>query len=264
MSPTQPGGPDVPVDVLVALPAHDEAETICGCLDAVVAALTTARHAGVVARARVAVAAHRCADATRERALARLVGLPGIESLVREDVADVPVGAVRTRLIRSAIDLPEPLSRDAWILSTDADTVVPADWVTGLLAAARASHADLVLGLAELDHWAADEPARQAYARLIADGIRGDQHEHVYAANLAVSWSAFDRVGGFPAVRHGEEHALVRAVRAAGLGVISPLGPRVTTSARMPGRAASGLGELLERLAGRTVDPPVGRGSAQT
>ena len=92
----------------------------------------------------VAVAAHRCADDTRDRALDRL-----------------------TALSRSS-------------------------------QSARDSRADLVLGLADLQDWVVDEAARRAYDDLIETGIRGGQHDHVYAANLAVSWPAFVAVGGFP------------------------------------------------------------------
>lgn len=41
-------------------------------------------------------------------------------------------------------------------------------------------------------------------------------YRHVYAANLAVRLDVFTAVGGFPARRHGEEHGLLAAVRAAG------------------------------------------------
>ena len=243
------------VDLVVAIPAHDEEETIGACLDAVATAVSEGQRAGVVGRARIAVAAHRCVDQTRQRAQDHLAGLSGIESLVRDEPEDLLVGAVRTRLIEDAITRSPALSADCWILSTDADTIVPPDWVTGLLAAARSSGAELVLGLADLDEWRVGPEARRRYQQLLDAGIDGGQHRHVYAANLAVAWQTFAAVGGFPAVPHGEEHALVRAVRAHGRRVVSPLGPRVRTSARMPGRAAGGLGGLLAELAGGRDDP---------
>jgi hypothetical protein len=149
--------------VLVAIPAHDESDAIGGCIDAVVAALAEAQQRQVVARARVAVAAHRCADDTRDRARDRLTALSRIESVVVDDLRDLPVGAVRTGLIRYAIGLPEPLSHDCWVLSTDADTIVPVDWVTGLLTAASDSRADRVLGFADLQDWVVNDAARRAY-----------------------------------------------------------------------------------------------------
>ncbi|MDN5763762.1 MAG: hypothetical protein L0H41_15775, partial [Microlunatus sp.] len=230
-----------PLDVLVAIPAHDEQESIGRCLDSVRAAVIIAQQAGVVGRARLAVAAHRCVDETVARVRQWLVEHPGTDGLLVEDVDLKPVGAVRTELITTAMSAEPVLSPGCWILSTDADSIVPPGWITGLLAAARSESADLVAGLADLDAWTAPEGARRVYAEIVDAGIVGRQHRHVYAANLAVSWRAFQAVGGFPAVAHGEEHGLAAAVRASGRRVVSPLGPRVRTSARMPGRAAEGL-----------------------
>lgn len=237
-----------PTDVLVAIPAHDEARTIGGCLDAVAVALDHARRVGAVGRARVAVAAHRCRDDTATLARDHLEGRSGIEVVVLEEPAELRVGALRGRLIAHALAAPPALAGDSWILSTDADTIVGREWVVDLLAAAREAGADLVLGLAELDRWDADEEALRAYRELIESGIHGDAHDHAYAANLAISAEAYRAAGGFTAVLHGEEHALADAVRTLGRRVISPLHPQVVTSARSPGRASSGLGDLLGRL----------------
>ena len=59
-----------PVDVLVAVPARDEADSIETCLAAVVTAAQEALERGTARRVRVAVGAHRCQDRTAERATA--------------------------------------------------------------------------------------------------------------------------------------------------------------------------------------------------
>jgi hypothetical protein len=64
-----------------------------------------------------------------------------------------------------------------------------------------------------------------------------------------VRGSAFQRVGGFPPVACGEEHALLVRLRGAGLRVVSPTGVRARTSARRDGRASGGLADLLRALA---------------
>lgn len=251
-----------PVDVLVAVPAHNEAETITACLTAVGAAVVQAHRAGTVRRARVAVAAHRCTDDTAVRATVTLASLTGVEAVVVEEPATLTVGALRTRLISTAAARPAALAGDTWVFCTDADTVVPPDWLTGTLDQAARREADLVLGLADLLDWAADDAARQAYAELVERGIAEDGHDHAYAANLAVRLDVLERLGGFPSVTHGEEHGLAAAVRAAGLTTISTFQPRVQTSARMPGRAAEGLGALLARLARGQVAETAGPGPA--
>ena len=252
MSP--PSAPAPPVDVLVAVPAHDEEARIGGCLTSVGTALREARRAGVIRRARVAVGLHRCTDDTAREARAALAPFGELEAVLVEEQRVLRVGAVRTALVRAAARRPQPFGPDAWLLSTDADTVVPPDWVTGTLAVRGRGPVDLVLGLADLAGWGAGEAAHRAYRDLVEAGLSEAGHSHAYAANLAIRLGAFHAVGGFPALPHGEEHGLAEAVRAAGLVTVSSLAPRVLTSARMPGRADSGLGALLTRLA-RTDQP---------
>lgn len=245
-----------PVDIVVALPAHDEQDLIGDCLASVIRAVDSAQRSGVVRRARVAVAAHRCTDDTADQARSALALHPEVEGLVRIEREAMPVGSVRTRLVNAAVAAaPSLAGGDVWIFNTDADTLVPADWITATLRRAREQRADLILGLADLAEWPVDRATREAYERIVADGLTGTGHQHAYAANLAIRLTAFQRVGGFPALPHGEEHGLAAACRAADLTVISTLFPRVQTSARMPGRAAHGLGALLARLVADEADP---------
>ena len=84
---------------------------------------------------------------------------------------------------------------------------------------------------------------------MLQAGLTAEGHDHVWAANLAVAYPAYAAAGGFPSVVHGEERVLADRVARAGGRVVGALDPVVTTSARMPGRAAHGLGDLLRRLA---------------
>jgi hypothetical protein len=243
------------VDIVVALPAHNESALITDCLRSVGRAVEAAQAAGVVRRARVAVAAHRCTDDTAARSSAALADARGtISAVVTVENEAVAVGTVRTRLINAAAAQAPALAPDAWVFSTDADTVVPIDWVTATLQRADAARADLVLGLADLDDWPVDATTLAAYEQIIANGLTAGGHRHAYAANLAIRLSAFRAVGGFPGSPHGEEHGLAAACHTAGLTVLSTLAPRVQTSARMPGRAPNGLGALLARLHDDSAD----------
>jgi hypothetical protein len=120
--------------------------------------------------------------------------------------------------------------------------VVPPTWVVDHLRHARAG-ADAVAGMADLD-----DPATLGvetlgrYSRLLAVGT------HAYAANLGVRAEILRRVGGFPAVAVGEEHALLARLRAAGGRVVHATDVRVCTSARTHGRAEGGLADLLREL----------------
>jgi hypothetical protein len=79
--------------------------------------------------------------------------------------------------------------------------------------------------------------ARASYRAILAQGMRGAAHRHVYAANLGVRADAYLGCGGFPARGHGEERHLRQ-----------PTDLRVRTSARTNGRAQGGLAELLAQL----------------
>lgn len=239
-----------PPRVLVAIPAHNEAASIGRCLGSVARALTTAKLACDITSATLAVVAHRCTDSTAETARAAMTATPWLTTWVVESGRDATVGDMRTRLVRRVLtrgQMSDPAQH--WLFSTDADSTVPPEWVTEMLAAARCDRAVLVAGLVALDDWNAAEQAQARYADMVAAGLTQDGHRHVYAANLAVRVDAFLAAGGFPALPHGEEHGLLAAVRAQGGRVATPLAPVVLTSARMPGRARGGLGELLRTLA---------------
>ncbi|WP_409484742.1 glycosyltransferase [Arsenicicoccus dermatophilus] len=236
--------------VLVVVPAHDEEHRLPIALAALDHAMAQALSAGEVDRAEVVVVAHRCTDATAQVAR-RHRWSAGVTALVVADSGSATVGEVRDHGVRSALGRGRALGlpSDTWLLSTDADSEVPADWVRGLLAVARTQQAQAVAGLVELVDWQASPAARRAYQRIVEAGVTGpDTHTHAYAANLAVRLDAYLAVGGFPAVAHGEEASLLAALVAAGRPIASTRGCVVRTSGRMPGRAAAGLGHLLQTL----------------
>lgn len=240
-------------DVLVAVPAHDEAGTIEACLVSVLVSLRQAHGSGLIASGAVAVAAHQCSDATAALAAEVLGGQDLVRHLVQVDRRSRTVGQVRGQLVQRAQRRWPELARPyAWLLNTDADSVVPPQWAGSLISQAAATHVDAVAGLVDLSGWDADEQARRHYAAILARGMRPDGHDHAYAANLAVRMGPYADVGGFPGSAHGEDRVLLDRLRRAGFTVATPMAPVVATSARMPGRAADGLGALLQRLDRRT------------
>ena len=220
------------------------------CLASVGAALRQAREAGAARGWRVAVAVHRSADGTAAAVAESLADDGGPRGLPprRRGVGDGRRSAPPPGLGRCAA-LGLAARADRWLLSTDADSVVPPDWVTAMLAHADTSAARCVAGLVDLEGWHAHPAAATAYEQIVRDGLDGDGHRHVYAANLAVRLDAYAAAGGFPLVVHGEDHGLVSRVRDLGGRVLPVHAPVVRTSARMPGRARHGLGDLLLSLA---------------
>jgi hypothetical protein len=246
-------------DVLVAVPARDEQRQVGACLASVAAALRQARDAGTARRVAVAVAVHRSSDGTAAVVEGSLAAMADLEVYHHVDEDSATVGEVRHRLVSAACAaLGLTAGDDRWLLSTDADSVVPSDWVTAMLAHAQTAAARCVAGLVDLEGWLAHPAAAAAYEQLLRDGVDGDGHRHVYAANLAVRLDAYAAAGGFPFVLHGEDHGLVSRVRDLGGRILPVHAPVVRTSGRMPGRARHGLGDLLLSLtAAQEQRPPV-------
>lgn len=237
---------------LVAVPARDEERDLPSCLSHVLAAAAAAQAVGEVDTVTVAVAAHRCTDATQAIAERMLSTHLRIGGLVLPDPSSRTVGDVRRRLIEAALAVPGVAEQPdrTWLFNTDADSYVPSDWLYSTLRQANSLDAAAVAGLVDLRDWEAPETARLRYAEIIQDGCTPSGHNHVYGANLAVRLDAYLSVGGFRGVASGEDTDLVDRVRAGGWTVASLRRPVVSTSTRYPGRAEHGLGSLLGRLVG--------------
>jgi hypothetical protein len=231
----------------LVVPAPNEEAAIATCPRSVRGALG---RLPAEVRVEVAVVLDRCEDRTPSLAAGQLRGWPGARVL---RVAHRPLGAgvgfVRDLGVRDLLRRLHPARPEQiWLLSTDADTAVPPGWaVEQLRYAAAGVHG--VAGLADLaDERGLSAHARSRYRAILADGMRGRSHDHVYAANLGVRADAYLRCGGFPAWGHGEERQLWQAMSEAGCRLRQPTDLRVRTSARTRGRAAGGVADLLRSL----------------
>jgi hypothetical protein len=175
-------------------------------------------------------------------------------------VAGSRVGAVRDLGVRLTLDRLRPQPLDAtWLLHTDADTTVPPDWALAHLEHAATGTCG-VAGLAELvGATQLSVMAQRRYDALVREGLDGEQHGHVYGANLGVRADAYVAVGGFPPDGAGEDHGLWWRLHEAGYDLARPTMVRVRTSARLRGRAVGGLADLLlalhEGSAGEAMAP---------
>jgi hypothetical protein len=252
--------PDPPVTAVgVVVPARNEQDRIGRCLTSLRRALADVPEGVTTA---VAVVLDRCTDATPERVASLVADWPQATILTvppshRSDVAAIDrtglrgsgVGALRDLGLRAVMErLSDHPAAGTWLLSTDADTTVPPDWVHAhLQQATDGVHA--VAGLADLaatDHLAAG--ALWRYRAIVEHGLHGVTHHHIYGANLGVRADAYLTVGGFPAEGSGEDHGLWQRLAAAGYTLVQPVGIRVRTSARLRGRAEGGLAGLLRAL----------------
>ncbi len=230
--------------VLVVVPARDETQRISRCLDSVNA---SRRNLPPGVSSTIVVVADSCTDATVATAIAKL-------SDPSDVVLDVHAGSAgRARHLgteRGLVDLPlEPC--EIWIANTDADTVVPADWLVRQLVLASAG-VDAVAGVVELDRSTChDEELLGRFARhYVLDPDASVEHVHVHGANLGFTAAAYRAVGGWKAIATGEDHDLWGRL----LRTVTSRATReliVVTDARLVGRAPDGFAADLAGL----VDP---------
>ncbi|MFI8570978.1 glycosyltransferase [Stenotrophomonas bentonitica] len=213
--------------IAVTLPAHNEEQLIAACLQSLkVAALHPAlRDEQVV----IVVALDRCSDAT-----GWICERFGVEVITVDAGC---VGVARAAASERALALGA-----RWIGCTDADSVVPPDWLARQLQCG----ASAFCGVVAVGDWL-DYP--QAVREQFLQGEHAvDGHPHVHGANMGFSALAYRQCGGFAPLATGEDVALIQAMHGAGMHVARLASPRVMTSARRHARAPHGFSEFLRRL----------------
>lgn len=223
----------------VVVPAHNEQYLLPRCLDGLVraaAAVRVGRARSGPPRVHIVVALDACSDAS-----AVIAAENGVHTVT---LAACNVGRARAAGVRKVLELERatPAER-VWVCTTDADSVVPAHWLTSQLAMADAGTAAFA-GTIEPDGWADHDPgvARLWNARY----QRGPEHDHVHGANLGCNAAVYESVGGFSALTCDEDTTLLRALR--GRSVLRLSDPAVITSTRRYGRAPGGFAAHLRGL----------------
>jgi hypothetical protein len=130
-----------------------------------------------------------------------------------------------------------------WIANTDADSIVPMDWLAVHLEFAERSVA-LLRGAVRPD---ARELAAEHLRRWLSLNPPLEQHDHVHGANLGLTAAAYLAAGGFRDLPLQEDVELVRLVAASGRLTASTARAPVTTSARPVGRLDGGFASYLRQ-----------------
>jgi glycosyltransferase involved in cell wall biosynthesis len=220
----------------VVVPARNEEALLPDCLDALGGAIEEVVSEGAV-DVMVVVVLDRCTDRSAEIVAARPWATPVVVDAGNVGLAR-SVGCAQV-LHRHGADRLDRL----WLASTDADSRVPAGWLTTQLAFARRG-AEVVLGTVDVDDWG-DHPTqvarrwRSAYAAV-------DGHPHVHGANVGCRADAYVAAGGFLALSSDEDVALVSAL--AGRCTVRTGEIPVLTSARRESRAEQGFAAHLAQL----------------
>lgn len=217
----------------VVVPAHNEETLLAACL---IALRRAARQVAVPVH--VLVAADACTDRTAEVA--------GEGGALVVQVGARNVGAARAAGMTQLLKLTGRTdSRSVWLATTDADTVVPPEWLGRQVAYADQGW-DVVLGRVTVADWAEHPPHVPA---VYAARYQLSASSYVHGANIGLRASAYQAAGGFRALRTAEDHALLTAVSLAGCSVLRAADIAVQTSARRQARAPRGFSHLLQTLA---------------
>jgi glycosyltransferase involved in cell wall biosynthesis len=227
--------------VAVIVPAADEQDRIAGCLRAIQRARRRLLHSGVgVDRVDVIVVLDACRDQTAAvvAAFAHADGVHAIRSTARR------VGAARRHGALHAISTMAPTER-LWLANTDADSIVPRDWLTRTVAAANAG-AGVVLGTVI----PGTELPRALRTAWLAEHHPHEGHPHVHGANLGVRADTYLAIGGWRDDLASDEDTDLarRAAEAADIQILRTASIPVVTSARMVGQAPNGFSSYLRHL----------------
>jgi cellulose synthase/poly-beta-1,6-N-acetylglucosamine synthase-like glycosyltransferase len=222
----------------VVIPARDESRSIEDCVLSVRRALARER-----LDAWLVVVADRCRDDTAARAR-RALGGCGEVVVSRWGM----VGAARQLGCRRVLQrfAHRPLER-VWLLATDADSMVPCDWIRAHRDAADLG-AHAVAGTVRVRSFSTRAARlRDRYESAYARGSDGHV-PHVHGANFGVRADAFSGVGGWSRYATGEDRDLWLRLVEAGYRVVPSNRAPVWTSARRRGRAPDGFASYLNRL----------------
>ncbi len=234
--------------LMVSIPARNEEQLLPRALSGVDAAIGALRGIRPSISTCLVVALDGCSDRSRDIALEH--GALTVETV------DRGVGAARDTAIThglralGAFDL-----ATTWVASTDADTIVPANWlVRQVMWAERGT--DLVIGTVE--PFSVEDPSALAAwheRHQLAEG-----HQHVHGANLGVRASCWRDAGGFGPLTLHEDVALVARVKEATSSWVATDTTRVRTSGRSAGRADGGFAAFVTglALAGQVSSAPPG------
>lgn len=225
-----------PWHVAVLIPARNEELLLPRCLRSVERARRTVAHQVTTD---LVVVADRSTDRTADIA-AEMIRATGFVARTMVGV----VGSARALAARLALSRHQGPMERCWLANTDADCVVPEDWLALQVSLAQQGHA-AVAGIVDVDSFEEHTASvKQSFRRtyvLHADGT----HPHVHGANLGVRADVYLRAGGWAPKETAEDHDLWNRLKRTGEERASDVRLKVLTSGRRTGRAPSGFASAL-------------------
>ena len=242
--------------MLIAIPVKNETERIAKCLQALAFQHEAPPY-------QIVLLLNNCTDTTGAvvNALARKLPVPlhSMEINLPRKLANA--GYARHLVMEAAAQLVAP---NGVLLTTHADSQVDPNWIAYNLRALGRG-ADAVAGRIDIDPVEAalipsslhEDDARECLYGALLDTINATldpdvfdplpRHTEHSGASIAVTLSAYRRVGGMPPIPLGEDRAFFAALRRIDARIRHAPEVRVTVSARTNGRATGGMADTIRR-----------------
>ena len=252
--------PDPDLQLVVIIPAKDEAETIENILLAHINQQT--RDHTILSKRlyEIIVLCHNCTDTTllKCRQFAKSNPETKIHVLVLESKIADNVGGARRVLMNIAASRLK--SRNGIIASTDADTVPDTHWIATLLAYSD-KNVDLVCGLIKVDYSVMNgQPLKYLLAKdnylMLQAKLESEllpdpenpwpRHYYNWGPNVAIKKHVYKSVGGINPLSFLEDVDLFNRVVEQGFKVRHCMEAMVTTSVRINSRCVEGFGAELK------------------
>ena len=223
--------------VEVVVPARDEQAHIEACLRSLLSSVDRLKAEKPDVSGGITVVLNRCTDGTPD-----IVGEFGVRVLTSD--AD-SVGAVRRLGTADAINRAQQAGAEPdalWIACTDADTVVPDDWLYRQIEMADTG-LDALIGTVT-----PGDVSPQIYQSWLSHHELTEGHRHVHGANLGFRADSYLRAGGFRDAESREDVGLVERIRAVTSRWVATHQTSVLTSGRTESRVSGGFGSYIAAL----------------
>ena len=250
---------------VVAIPAHNEAACIAGCLAALMLQRDEAGAPIAQGSLEILIFANNCSDDTAAVVRKASLSMPHPVTVIEETMSAgrLNAGWARKRAMDLAASrLAEVAPLQGLILTTDADSRVAPTWFAATVREFEKG-ADCVAGYIDAipeeyvalgGEFLARGRLEDTYLRLLAEiTARCDPRPHdpwpnhrvSSGASLAISIAAYAAVGGLPPRSVGEDSALTETLGRAGFKVRHSMDVCVSTSCRFDGRATGGAADTM-------------------
>jgi hypothetical protein len=152
------------------------------------------------------------------------------------------VGAARRSGAEAVLERWRPIVDDLWLATTDADSTVPADWLSTQLVQ-HESGIDVWTGRITVEDWHGRPGVATGW-----QASYDSEQTPIHGASLGINATTYVRAGGFSELAYGEDRALYEAAVASGGLAFHDQLVRVVTSARREGRAPLGFSSALSAV----------------